>query len=113
LPNIHFVHYADLLGDLEGEMRRIAAELDIAVPQDRWSHVVGACTFAALKQEAAAADDRMKLIWKDGANTFFNKGTNGRWRDVLTAADLALYDAAVEKTLSSDCARWLEQGGPV
>jgi len=113
LPNIHFVHYADLLADLEGQMRRIAGELAITVPEDRWPHVIGACTFAAMKQEAAAADERMRMIWKDGANTFFNKGTNGRWRDVLTDDDLALYDAAVRKTLSPDCARWLEHGGPV
>ncbi len=112
LPNVHFVHYADLLADLAGQMRRIARELTIAVPEDRWSHVVSACTFAAMKQEAAVADDRMRMIWKDGANTFFNKGINGRWRDVLSNDDLVLYEAAVSKTLSPDCARWLEQGGP-
>ena len=55
----------------------------------------------------------MKMIWKDGAGTFFNKGTNGRWRDVLSIDDLALYTMAVERTLTPDCARWMEAGGPV
>jgi aryl sulfotransferase len=64
-----------------------------------------------MKREAMRNDAGMKMIWKDGANTFFNKGTNGRWRDVLAADDLALYDAAVKKTLPEDCARWLERGG--
>ncbi len=50
------------------------------------------------------------MLWKDGANAFFNKATNGRWRDVLTADDLALYEAAMAKTLPADCVRWLENG---
>ena len=29
-----------------------------------------------------------------GADTFLYKGTNGRWRDVLTADELAAYDDA-------------------
>jgi aryl sulfotransferase len=32
LPNILFVHYADLLADLEGEIRRVAQFLEIEVP---------------------------------------------------------------------------------
>jgi aryl sulfotransferase len=39
------------------------------------------------------------------------KGTNGRWKDVLSADDLALYEAAMKKTLPPDCAHWLEVGG--
>src|SRR6266481_6084379 len=34
LPNIKFVHYKELLADLEGEARRIAAYLNIDVPAD-------------------------------------------------------------------------------
>ena len=32
-----------------------------------------------------------------GGESFLHKGTNGRWRDVLTADELARYDAAVAK----------------
>ena len=39
-----------------------------------------------------------------------NKGTNGRWRDVLTEQELAEYDAACEKALTPDCRAWLEHG---
>jgi len=112
LPNVKLVHYADLLADLHGQMRAIAAYLGIDVPASRWPHLVEACTFAAMKRNALATDDAgMRTVWKDGANTFFNKGVNGRWRDVLSADDLALYDAAVKRTLPADCARWLENGG--
>ena len=52
-------------------------------------------------------------MFAGGAQTFIHKGTNGRWRDVLTDTDLALYAQAMQRTLSADCARWLEQGGPL
>ena len=50
---------------------------------------------------------------KGGADTFLNKGTNGRWRDVLSASELALYDTACDRALSPDCREWLEIGGVV
>jgi aryl sulfotransferase len=41
-------------------------------------------------------------------NVFFNKGTNGRWRIVLTEDDLALYHAKVREKLTLQLAIWLE-----
>jgi len=52
----------------------------------------------------------MSMMFKGGAQTFINKGTNGRWRELLNEADLALYEATMARTLSPDCARRLEQG---
>ena len=34
----------------------------------------------------------------NGANTFFFKGTNGRWKDVLSVEELALYDEKAAQT---------------
>jgi aryl sulfotransferase len=48
--------------------------------------------------------------WKGGAQTFMNKGTNGRWREVLSAEELAQYDSLCAKALTPDCRRWLESG---
>ena len=50
--------------------------------------------------------------WKGGGTTFLYKGTNGRWRDVLSAEELTLYDAACDRELTPDCRAWLEKGGP-
>ncbi len=112
-PNVKLVHYADLLADLEGQMRGIAGFLDVDVPAARWPLIVDACRFETMKRAAAAADNQMELFFTGGTNTFFNKGTNGRWRDVLTEQDLALYDVAIQKTLPADAARWLENGGAI
>jgi aryl sulfotransferase len=111
LPNIRLVHYNDLLADLDGEMRSLAAWLGIEVAQARWPHVVDACTFETVKRDPEKVVGDMSFAFEGGAQTFIHKGTNGRWRGVLTEEDLALYQEAMRRTLSPDCAHWLENGG--
>ena len=53
---------------------------------------------------------QMKTMFADGPRRFFNKGVNGRWRDVLSGEDLALYEAKVREKLSPGLAAWLEGG---
>jgi len=113
LPNVRLIHYADLRRDLEGEMRSLASWLAIDVPEDRWPAVVDACRFETVKANAEKViGAQANMAWKGGAQTFIYKGTNGRWKDVLTEAELTEYAAAMQKTLPPDCARWLENGGP-
>lgn len=95
--------------DLDGEMRRIAAFLGIDIDESNWPAVVQRATFESMKREAQAGTERMALWFEGGSDRFFFKGTNGRWRDVLTAEDLALYETAVAR-LEPDLRRWLEGG---
>jgi aryl sulfotransferase len=111
LPNIRLVHYNDLLADLDGEMRGVAGWLDIEVPTERWPQVVDACTFDTVKRDPEKVVGDMSFAFQGGAQTFIHKGTNGRWRGVLTDADLELYEAAKARTLPPACAQWLERGG--
>jgi aryl sulfotransferase len=110
LPNILFVHYNDLKADLDGEMRRIARFLEIEVPEAKWPMLVDAATFASMKRDSALLGSEMGMIFEGGADRFLYKGTNDRWRDVLTADDLALYEAAAARTLTPELKRWLEGG---
>ena len=110
MPNIKLVHYSDLLADLEGQMRDVADYLGIEVPEERWPHVVEACTFATVKKDPEKVVGDMSFAFKGGAQTFINKGTNGRWRGVLDDEDLALYEAAKIRAMVPDCAAWLENG---
>ena len=55
--------------------------------------------------DASTADKQ-----RDTLQTFINKGTNGHWRDILTADDLKLYEAAMARELTPDCAHWLQHG---
>jgi aryl sulfotransferase len=113
LPNILFVHFADLLADLEGGIRRIARFLEMEPPADAWPTIVRNCSFAEMKAHGDELMPLMKLMLKGGADSFFHKGTNGRWGDMLSAEELKLYDAACERELTPDCRRWLENGGAI
>jgi aryl sulfotransferase len=113
LPNIHLLHYADMLADTEGSMRHIAGLLGIDVPESAWPRIVEAVSLDAMRRDGERYAPGGGAFWKGGAATFLHKGTNGRWRDVLTDEDLALYDAACQRALTDDCRKWLEEGGRV
>lgn len=110
LPNILLVHFNDLLSDLDREMRRIAQYLDIEVNEEIWSSLVDNATFKTMKRNADQVVPAGGASFVGGAQRFLFKGTNGRWIDVLSAEELALYEKTVAELLSPDCARWLEQG---
>ena len=110
LPNILMVHYNDMKTDLEGEMRRVAAYLEIEPADDAWPRLVEACTFASMKERATGIMANAELGFVGGTDTFFYKGTNQRWRGLLSDDDLALYPEAVERTLSPEAGEWLEKG---
>ena len=114
LENILFVHFADLLADLRGEIARIAAHVGIQRSDEELDAVARAVTFEAIGKDKAAAAPMPKAgaeaVWNNGLDTFFFKGTNGRWRGVLTPAELEMYAAAKARCLPADCAAYLEGG---
>jgi aryl sulfotransferase len=108
-PNLLFVHYNDLKADLGGEMRRVAEFLDIQIPESKWAAVIDRCTFESMRRVEGDADP-MQMAFEGGIKGFIFKGTNGRWRDVLTDDELARYRDAVGKFLTDEMAAWLEHG---
>lgn len=110
LPNVRLVHFARLKADLEGEMRSIADFLGVSVPDDRWPACVEHCTFDYMKANADKVAPAGGMFWEGGATTFVNKGVNGRWTEVLTAADSAAYEQMAVAQLGAECARWLATG---
>jgi aryl sulfotransferase len=109
-PNVLLVHYNDLKVDLNTEMRRIAAFLEITVDEAVWPSLVAAGTFESMRAAGGELMPYTKVMFVEGPQRFFHKGVNGRWRDVLTEEDLALYDAKVREKLSPGLAAWLERG---
>ena len=112
-PNILTLHFADMKADTAAAVRRIADFIGIELSKARLKNIVAAVSFEAMKRRGEIYAPRGGATWKGGADTFLNKGTNGRWRDVLSPRELALYDAACERSLSPDCRAWLETGGAV
>ena len=112
LPNVHFMHFGDMLADTEEEMRRLAAFCEIDVPEEQWSAIVAAVQLDAMRAEAktsGADSDPAAMVFEGGIDRFLFKGTNGRWREVLTDDDQALYDEAAA-SLDPELRAWLEGG---
>ncbi|MBV9046595.1 MAG: sulfotransferase domain-containing protein [Alphaproteobacteria bacterium] len=108
--NLLMVHYNDLKADLAGEMKRIAAFLEIETPAALWPQLVEAATFEKMRDEGAALLPGIENALKGGHQTFINKGINGRWRDVLTAGDVARYRERAAAALPPGLNDWLENG---
>jgi len=110
LPNVHFLHFAELKADLDGQMRRIAAFLEIPIDEAKWPQIVEHCTFDYMKEKGAASVPLNGALWEGGAKTFIHQGINGRWMDTLSAEDSARYEAKARAELGEECARWLATG---
>lgn len=110
LPNVMLLHYNDLKRDLPREVRRIAAFLGIDVSSADAQSIAEDAHIDAMRKRALEGGDNMRLGFRGGARSFFYKGTNERWRKVLTEDDLELYEQAKRRVLSPDCAAWLENG---
>jgi aryl sulfotransferase len=111
LPNVMLLHFADLKRDPEGQIREIAAFLGIQVADQNWSRIFAHCSFDYMKRHAEQVAPLGGVPWEGGAGTFINKGTNGRWRDILTAEDNRRYAELALDQLGPECAAWLELGG--
>jgi aryl sulfotransferase len=110
LPNVMLLHFSQLKEDLPAQIGRIAAFLDIEIDAASWPAILDHCGFAYMKAHAAEAAPRGGIFWEGGAENFINKGTNARWRDVLSAEDVAEYEAMARQKLGEDCANWLAAG---
>jgi aryl sulfotransferase len=111
LPNVHFIHFANLKADMPGEIRKIAAFLDIPIDESKWATILEHCSFNYMKANASASVPLGGVFWEGGAKTFIHKGENGRWKDVLSAEESANYDQVAEEKLGKACAHWLKTGG--
>ncbi|MDP6642842.1 MAG: sulfotransferase domain-containing protein [Rhodospirillales bacterium] len=110
LPNVMMLHFQNLKNDMEGEMRRVGEFLGCEVDESQWEKMVLHCTFDFMKKNAPESAPLQGSLWEGGAETFVNKGTNGRWLDTLTDADVAVYEKRADDELGADCARWLATG---
>jgi len=110
LPNLIFLHYADLTEDLDAEMRRLSAFLGIPVDEARWPGLVRAASFAAMKADAdAAAPGAHTGEWTSNAD-FFRAARMGQWREILSPENQALYEELNTRRLEPDLKDWLEKG---
>lgn len=108
-PNIMLLHYNNLKADFEGEARRIADFLEIEVEEALWPQIVKHCDIDYMR-ESAKQFDVLDAIFEGGGAKFINKGTNGRWKDVLNQEEIDRCDEMAIREEGEECAHWLKTG---
>jgi aryl sulfotransferase len=108
-PNVKLLHYANIIADRQATLRELAEFLGIQLDPARLPEMAERCSIEHMR-EAAAAAGFFDAVWEKGPASFFNKGVNGRWRDVLSPEEAALAEEVAVRRLPRDCAHWLITG---
>jgi aryl sulfotransferase len=106
-PNVLLVHYADLLADLEGQMRWLAARLGLDVPGPAWPALVRAATFEGMRGHADDLVPTAGLFRSNAA--FFRRGSSGAGREVLSEEELTSYAERVAVLAPAAMLAWLHR----
>jgi hypothetical protein len=108
-PNVHLFHYSDMWRDLDSEMRRVAAALEVPVHETRWPEFVHAATLKSMRARATGlAPDAHMGLWQS-AEGFFRTGGTREWAELLDREDLDHFDARLRE-LAGDAYSWVISG---
>ncbi len=110
LPNVHMVHFENLRKDMPLEIKKIADFLNIQIDTSKWESILEHCSFDYMKANATKSVPLGGAFWDGGAETFINKGTNGRWKEILSEVDSEKYEKLSLEKLGKECAQWLNTG---
>jgi aryl sulfotransferase len=103
------VHYNNLKQDFVGEAKKIASFLDIDIEESLWPQIEKHCGIDYMREQAIKFDT-LEVIFDGGGATFINKGTNGRWKEVLCREEIDRCDDVAVAEMGEACARWLKTG---
>jgi aryl sulfotransferase len=108
-PHVTMFHYADLLADLPGQMRRLATALGIEVSDERIEQLAAEAAFDRMRdradQLAPAVDSKMWI----SNRAFFRSGASGQWRELLSDDDVRRYQDRLAELASADLIAWLHK----
>lgn len=108
--NVVLLHYADLLADLDGQMRYLSGRLDIPVDEELWPSLVEAATLTSMRENAARLVPNAAAGFFLDTRQFFRRGTAGQWRELLDDDDVRRYNRRVEELAPPDLAAWAHRG---
>ncbi|HSE09806.1 MAG TPA: sulfotransferase domain-containing protein [Nocardioidaceae bacterium] len=106
--NVVLVHYDDLRRDLAGQMRRLAAQLHIDVPEEAWPRLVEAATFEQMSSRATDLAPDPSGVMKSH-QAFFRAGSSGGGRALLTPAEEERYLQRAAELAPADLLAWLHR----
>ena len=110
LSNVHLIHFAKLKEDMPGEIKKLAAFLDIEIDPETWNTILEHCSFDYMKRNSVKSVPLGGAFWDGGSDTFINKGTNGRWKELLSKEDNKRYEKMCLTNLGEACTKWLNTG---
>ena len=106
--NIVLVHYDDLIADLPGQMRRLAAVLGVEVDDDELGELARAATFEEMQARSGSLAPDTGGVLKSRA-AFFRRGSSGAGAELLTATELAHYHERAGQLAPDDLVDWLHR----
>ncbi len=107
-PEVVLVHYADLVADLDGEMRRVAGRLAASIPDAVWPSLVEAASFESMRSRAGERVPDPSGVLVD-PTAFFRRGASGAGAELLTAEELEEYHRRVAALASPEMLAWLHR----
>ena len=110
LPNVYMIHFQKMKEDMPGEIKKLAAFLDIKIDPAKWDSILEHCSFEYMKKHSTKSVPLGGAFWDGGSDTFINKGTNGRWKDMLSKEESDRYEKLAVENLGAECAEWLKTG---
>jgi hypothetical protein len=102
-PNVLFLRYEDLLGDLEGSLRKIAAFCGLTISEERFPSVLDRCSFAFMKRHESQFDPLIGQLWEKGSqlNGFLRQGRSGEGKERLSPQQVTWFERVFQKELGS------------
>lgn len=95
-PHVLHVRYEDLVQDLEGGVRRVAAFCGLPIDESRMGDILEHCGIAYMKQHTQRFDNLGPRAAALARGTFIHQGGVGQGRAMLDEAQRAELDARVD-----------------
>ncbi len=107
--NVQLFHYGDMWMDLDEEMRRVAAALEVSVDEERWPAFVEAATLRSMRSRASLTAPEADMgVWRS-PERFFRAGGTRDWAMLLTEGDLEHFENRLRE-LTGGAAEWVLRG---
>jgi aryl sulfotransferase len=106
LPNVLLVHYADLIREKPAQIEKIAHFLNIKLDNDQKEMILHKSSLEYMKQASEKFEHR-----DFEKHRFIHKGTNGRWKDLLSQQQIKHYEELHAQKFDMACANWIKVGG--
>jgi len=96
-PNVLFLRYEEVIADIPGTARRVAAFCGLPLDDEKMARVVERCSLPFMKHHDAKFDPRMRQISRT-PREFIRKGVPGQGRDAFGPVQEALIARRLEAT---------------